>query len=176
MRAIPRTLIPTVLIASVSLAGCAWQSEVDALQAQNQQLQQQVAQEQARVGRLQGAIKYTVESDLLFAPGSWSIRPQGKRVMGDLATKLASSQENKLVVIGYTDNAPIGPELRGRGMTSNDELSQRRAESVVQFLVSRGVKSDLLTAQGRGEANPVAPNDTPQGRAKNRRVEISVAS
>ena len=176
MRATPRTLIPAVLIAAVSLSGCAWQSDLDAAQAQNAQLRQQLAQEQARVGRLQGAIKYTVESDLLFAPGSWTIAERGKRVMGDLATKLASTQENKLVVTGYTDNAPIGPALRDRGVTSNEELSQKRAESVVQFLVARGVKPDLLTAQGRGEADPIAPNDTSQGRAKNRRVEISVAS
>jgi chemotaxis protein MotB len=88
---------------------------------------------------------------------------------------LASTQENKLVVTGYTDNAPIGAGLRGQGIASNADLSQRRAESVVQFLVSQGVKPDLLSAQGRGEANPVASNDTPEGRAKNRRVEISVA-
>jgi chemotaxis protein MotB len=176
MRATPRTSIPAVLIAAISLSGCAWQSDLDALQAQNAQLRQQLAQEQARVARLQGAIKYTVESDLLFAPGSWSIRERGKQIMGDLAAKLASTQENRLVVTGYTDNAPIGPALRDRGVTSNEELSQKRAESVVQFLVARGVKPDLLTAQGRGEADPVAPNDTPQGRAKNRRVEISVAS
>jgi len=167
----------------MALAGCVSSSEYDAvrsqnaqLQAQNAQLQQQVAQQQAQVGRLQGAIKYTVESDLLFAPGSWTIRERGKHIMGDLAAKLAPSQENKLVVTGYTDNAPIGPTLRQRGITSNEELSKKRAESVVEFLVSQGVKADMLTAQGGGDANPVASNNTAQGRAKNRRVEISTGS
>ena len=95
--------------------------------------------------------------------------------MADMATKLASTQQNKLLVTGYTDNSPIGPELQRKGINSNSELSQKRADTVLQFLISQGVKPELLTAQGAGESNPVASNDTPQGRAKNRRVEISLA-
>ena len=61
-------------------------------------------------------------------------------------------------------------------MTSNLELSQKRAEAVMQFLISHGVRPDLLSAKGYGEADPVAPNTTPGGRAQNRRVEITLAS
>ena len=65
---------------------------------------------------------------------------------------------------------------RGRqGVTSNLELSQKRADTVMQFLISQGVKPSLLSAQGVGEADPVASNDTPAGRAQNRRVELTLA-
>ena len=75
---------------------------------------------------------------------------------------------------GYTDNAPIGPGLKQQGITSNQELSQKRADSVMEYLISQGVKPDLVSAHGYGEADPVAPNDTTQGRAKNRRVELTL--
>ena len=76
---------------------------------------------------------------------------------------------------GYTDNAPIGPALKRQGITSNQELSQKRAENVGQFLISQGVRPDLVQAQGYGDADPIAPNDTAKGRAQNRRVELALA-
>jgi outer membrane protein OmpA-like peptidoglycan-associated protein len=111
----------------------------------------------------------------LFAPGSWEIKPQGQQVIANLAKKLAPTQQNHLIVSGYTDNAPIGPALKQQGVTSNQDLSQKRAESVMQYLISQGVKADLVSARGFGDASPVAPNDTAQGRAQNRRVELSLA-
>jgi chemotaxis protein MotB len=168
-------LIVVSLLSTTFLTGCVvWQSDYDALQAQNQQLQQQVASDQQQISRLQGAIKYTVNSDLLFAPGSWQMRPQGQQVITNLAKKLAPTQQNHLMVSGYTDNAPIGPGLRQEGVTSNQELSQKRADAVMQYLISQGVKPDLISAQGFGDASPVAPNDSAQGRTQNRRVELSL--
>ena len=76
---------------------------------------------------------------------------------------------------GYTDNAPIGPALKRQGITSNQELSQKRADSVMQFLISQGVKPELVSAHGYGDADPVASNDTAAGRAQNRRVELTLA-
>jgi chemotaxis protein MotB len=164
------------LLSTTLLTGCVvWKSDYDTLQSQNQQLQQQIAADQQQISRLQGAIKYTVNSDLLFAPGSWEIKPQGQQVIANLAKKLAPTQQNHLVVSGYTDNAPIGPALKQQGVTSNQDLSQKRAESVMQYLISQGVKADLVSARGFGDASPVAPNDTAQGRAQNRRVELSLA-
>jgi len=176
-------LLAVSLLSTTLLSGCVvWKSDYDELKAQNQQLQQQVnaqsaqiAAEKAQVGRLQGAIKYTVNSDLLFPSGGWQMNASGKQVIARLAAKLAPTQQNKLVVSGYTDNAPIGPALQREGITSNQVLSQKRAENVMEFLVSQGVKPDLLSAQGFGEASPVASNATAQGRAKNRRVELSIA-
>jgi chemotaxis protein MotB len=164
------------LLSTTLLTGCVvWKSDYDTLQSQNQQLQQQIAADQQQISRLQGAIKYTVNSDLLFAPGSWEIKPQGQQVIANLAKKLAPTQQNHLIVSGYTDNAPIGPALKQQGVTSNQDLSQKRAESVMQYLISQGVKADLVSARGFGDASPVAPNDTAQGRAQNRRVELSLA-
>jgi chemotaxis protein MotB len=162
------------LLATTFLSGCVWKSDYEKLQAQNQQLQAQVAADQQQISRLQGAIKYTVNSDLLFQSGGWEISQQGQQIMANMAKKLAPTQQNHLLVSGYTDNAPIGPRLREEGVTSNQELSQKRADAVEQFLISQGVRADLITAKGFGEADPVAPNTTPQGRAQNRRVELSL--
>jgi len=138
-------------------------------------LSAQVAADKAQICRLQGAIKYTVNSDLLFRPGDWQMAERGKRIIAGFAAKLAPTQQNKILVSGYTDNAPIGPALQRQGITSNEILSQKRAENVMEYVVSLGVKPDLVSAQGFGDSNPVASNDTAQGRAQNRRVELSLA-
>jgi chemotaxis protein MotB len=111
---------------------------------------------------------------LLFAPGSWQMRPQGQKIIADFAKKLAPTQQNHLMVSGYTDNAPIGPALVREGVASNQDLSQKRADAVKQYLISQGVKPDLVAAQGFGDSSPVTQNDTAQGRAQNRRVELSL--
>jgi chemotaxis protein MotB len=169
------------LTASVILSACVSQSSYDQLQAQYQQAQQQnaalsaqVAADKAQICRLQGAIKYTVNSDLLFPSGGWQMSDRGKQIIANMATKLAPTQQNKILVSGYTDNAPIGPALQRQGITSNQDLSQKRAENVMEYLISQGVKPDLISAKGFGEADPVATNDTAKGRAQNRRVELSV--
>jgi chemotaxis protein MotB len=171
------------LVVPVLLTACVSQSAYEALQAQNQQLQAQTQQLQAQtaadqmqISRLQGAIKYSVNSDLLFSPGSSEISVQGTQIIAKLAAKLAPTQQAKLVVNGYTDNAPIGAALKRQGVASNQDLSQRRAESVMQFMISQGVKPELVSAIGHGESDPIAPNTTPDGRAQNRRVEITIAS
>ena len=168
-------LVAGVVLVPLASSGCVvWKSDYDALKAQNQQLQSQNQQLQAQVERLQHAMAYTVNSDLLFKSGSWEMSDRGKDIIAKLAQKLAPTQQNKLMVSGYTDNAPIGPGLKKRGVTSNRELSQKRADAVMQFLISQGVKPDIVAAKGFGEADPVAPNDTTQGRAQNRRVVLSV--
>jgi chemotaxis protein MotB len=177
-----RSIVFAPLLGSVLLSGCVWKSDYDNAVAQNQQLQQQntadqqqIATDKAQISRLQGAIKYTVNSDQLFAPGSWQMSAQGKQIIAKMASQLAPTQQNKLLVTGYTDNAPIGPALQQQGITSNQVLSQKRAETVMQYLISQGLNPSLVTARGLGDADPVASNDTAQGRAKNRRVELTLA-
>ena len=87
---------------------------------------------------------------------------------------LAGLQNTKVVVGGYTDNTPVGPALQRRGVSNNVDLSSKRADAVVSYFKSQGVNPNLLSAQGFGDANPVASNDTPEGRAKNRRVDITL--
>jgi chemotaxis protein MotB len=135
----------------------------------------EAAAEKAQIGRFQEAIKFTVNSDLLFRSGSWEMSPRGKDIIAKLAPKLAPYQQNKLVVNGYTDNTPISPALKRQGVTSNEVLSQKRAEAVMDDLISAGVKPDMIAARGFGEASPIASNKTAQGRAKNRRVEVTLA-
>ena len=62
-----------------------------------------------------------------------------------------------------------------QGITSNLVLSQKRADNVMQFMISQGVNPSMVSAKGFGDADPVASNDTPEGRAKNRRVELTLA-
>jgi len=168
-----RTL--TLLAATTMLGGCVvWRSDYDTLKTQNAQLQQQIAQDQQQIRRLQGAIKYTINSDALFPSGSWEMNSNGQEIIARFADKLAATQQNQILVAGYTDNAPIGARLRQEGVDSNQVLSEKRAEAVREFLISRGVRPELVVAKGFGETNPVAPNTTAQGRAQNRRVELSI--
>jgi chemotaxis protein MotB len=182
VNAIKTPLIAGTLLSTMLLGGCVSQSRYDALQAQNQQLQQQtdaqaaqIASDKQQIARLQGAIKYTVNSDLLFQSGGWTMSNRGKQIISTMASKLAPTQQNKILVSGFTDNAPIGAALRAQGVTSNQELSEKRAETVMQYLISQGLNPNLVTAKGFGEANPIASNDTASGRAQNRRVELSLA-
>ena len=100
---------------------------------------------------------------------------EAQRTLSKIVPILAPKQQAKLKVNGYTDNVPIGPGLKSQGITSNLELSQKRADTVTQFLIVQGVNPNLVSAQRFGEQDPVASNDTPQGRAQNRRVELTLA-
>ncbi|HUK60674.1 MAG TPA: OmpA family protein [Stellaceae bacterium] len=138
-------------------------------------IKQQMASDEQHIRRLQDAIKYTVNSDLLFPSGSWKMSAGGEQLIAKLAPQLAPYQQQKIVVNGYTDNAKVGAALRKDGVKTNEELSQKRADAVMAYLVSKGVNKDLVSAHGYGESDPIAPNDTAQGRSENRRVEIQLA-
>jgi chemotaxis protein MotB len=165
--------------AMLGLAGCVTQRKYDALEARYQQLNQtmsaEIASNQMQITRLQNAIKVTVNDELLFPSGEWEMPAEAQQTLGKIIPILAPMQQTKIMVTGYTDNVPIGPGLTRQGITSNEVLSQKRADNVTQYLISQGVKPSLLSAKGFGEADPVASNDTPEGRAQNRRVELTVA-
>jgi chemotaxis protein MotB len=161
------------------LAGCVSQQKYDTLDAQYQQLNQtmsaEVASNQMHITRLRDAIKVSINDELLFPSGGWEMPVAAQQSLRKIVPILAPKQQAKLLVNGYTDNVPIGPGLQRQGITSNQELSQKRADTVMQFLIAQGVNPSLVSAQGFGEANPVASNDTPEGRAQNRRVELTLA-
>lgn len=167
-----------IVLLTGMLAGCVWPSSYDALENDynqlNQRLSGEISQQQVHITRLQGAIKVAVNSELLFPSGGWQMPAQAAQTIAKMAPILAPFQQTHVVVTGYTDNVPIGPELQAQGIANNQQLSLKRAQTVMQYLISQGVNPNLLSAQGLGDADPVASNDTPQGRAQNRRVELTL--
>jgi chemotaxis protein MotB len=142
----------------------------------NQAMSAEVGAKNMQISRLQDAIRVSVNSELLFPSGGWEMSANAKESIAKIAAILAPHQTTKISVNGYTDSTPIGPGLMKEGITSNLILSQKRADNVTQYMISQGVNPALVSARGFGEANPVASNDTPGGRAQNRRVELTVAA
>jgi len=177
-RMMTHRLVVVALFAAPLLAGCVSESKYDALDQEylslNQRMSTELGANQMQISRLQGAIKVTVNGELLFPSGGWQMPAAAQQTIAKMAPILAPMMQTRIAVNGYTDNTPIGPELAAQGVPTNIVLSQRRADTVMQFLISQGVNPGLLTAQGFGDANPVASNDTAQGRAQNRRVELSI--
>jgi chemotaxis protein MotB len=168
MTTLQATAAGAICLGALILSGCVSQSQFDAAVAQNQQLKAQLA-------ALQAQQKYVEAADLLFPSGGYQLSPAGQaELANNIAPKLRNLQNAKIVVYGYTDNTPVGPVLQRPGIPDNLELSTRRAAAVVTFLVSQGVNPNIISAKGVGDTRPVAPNDTPQGRAQNRRIEITV--
>jgi chemotaxis protein MotB len=161
------------------LAGCVTQQKYDALQSRYDQLNQTMSSEigakEMHIERLQNAIKVTVNDQLLFPSGDWQMPAAAQQTIAKMTPILAPMQQTTIMVSGYTDNVPIGAGLMRRGITSNLVLSQKRADNVMQFMISQGVKPSLISAQGFGDADPVASNDTADGQAQNRRVELTLA-
>ena len=141
----------------------------------NKAMSADVAGKQMQIARLQDAIQVVVNSELLFPSGRWEMSETAKQMIDRIAAVLARYQTSKILVKGFTDDVPIGPGLAREGVTTNLILSQRRADTVMQYLISRGVKPALVSAKGFGDADPVASNATAAGRAQNRRVELSVS-
>ncbi len=169
------------------IAGCVSQQKYDESQQKNAELEQQydelnkamgaeVAGKNMQISRMQDAIKVSVNSELLFPSGGWEMSEGAKTSIAKIAAILAPHQTSQINVNGYTDSTPIGPGLAKQGITTNLILSQKRADNVMQYMISQGVKSNLVSAHGFGESNPVASNDTPAGKAQNRRVELTVAT
>jgi chemotaxis protein MotB len=164
----PAAAAGTLCLSALILSACVSQSQYDAAVAENQQLKAQLA-------ALQAQQKYVEAGDYLFPSGGFQLSPAGQaELANNIAPKLKGLQNAKVVVYGFTDNVPVGPELQRQGIPDNLVLSTRRATTVVTFLISQGVNPNIISAKGVGDTRPVAPNDTPQGRAQNRRMEITV--
>ncbi|MGC2201095.1 MAG: OmpA family protein [Stellaceae bacterium] len=110
--------------------------------------------------------------DMLFPEGGHQLSAQGKQALNQYVPRLQALQNGKVVVYGYTDNKPVGRALQRAGIANNIDLSSRRADNVVAYFQSQGVNPNILSAKGFGDEHAVASNDTPQGRAQNRRIEI----
>ena len=120
-------------------------------------------------------LRIRLPEDVLFNSGHAELNPDGLRVVRELGERLAAVTMGAIDVEGHTDDRPISGALADRFPT-NWELSTARATQVVRlFAEDTGIAAERLTASGFGPHRPVASNDTPQGRAANRRIEIRVA-
>jgi chemotaxis protein MotB len=169
-----KILFAGALASVILLNGCVTETKYNALEQEYQQLQAALSADQAQIVLLEGKLKVTMVDQVLFPEGGFRLNSQSKAVLSKLVPTLSALQQTKIVVDGYTDNVPIGPGLKREGISSNLELSSRRADGVVDYLVNQGVNQNLISAQGFGESNPVASNDTPEGRAQNRRIELTL--
>ena len=110
---------------------------------------------------------------VLFASGSAKLKPEGVRVLSELGPVLASLEGREFQVGGHTDNKPISPKLTKRFPT-NWELSGARATNVSKLLMEYSVPDVRISAAAYADTQPVADNDTDEGRALNRRIEIAL--
>ena len=126
------------------------------------------------ISKLQGKLTVNILDRILFDSGEAVVKPDGEAVLQKIATILKQHPELKIHVIGHTDNVPIRPGARSR-FASNWELSTERALAAVRFLTERaGVAPQRLGAVGYGEFRPIADNATAEGRARNRRIAITI--
>ena len=126
------------------------------------------------ISQLQGKLTVNILDRVLFDSGEAVLKPAGEAVLQKIAGILALHPELKIHVIGHTDNVPIRAGSRGR-FASNWELSTARALAAVRSLTeAAGVDPRRVGAVGYGEFRPVADNATPEGRAKNRRIAITI--
>ena len=114
------------------------------------------------------AIKVTFESGILFPTNGTTLSAAAKNQLATFSTQMKDLQDTDITIYGHTDNT---------GSASvNERISLQRAQSVASYLESRGIKASRIHSEGKSFNNPVADNDTAEGRAKNRRVEVYVTA
>lgn len=119
------------------------------------------------------AVKVTFDSGILFATGSSTLSSTAQSSLFQFANVLKNNADCDVAVQGYTDNAGWKNSTAAQSQQKNLELSQQRAQSVTNYLLSQGVSTtQIRSTMGYGEANPVADNATAAGKAQNRRVEV----
>ena len=128
------------------------------------------------ISRLQGKLTVNILDRILFDSGEAELKPGGETVLRKVAEVLSQHPALQIHVIGHTDNVPIRAGGRNR-YASNWELSMARATAAVRFLSEKaGVDPRRLGAVGYGEFRPIADNSTAEGRARNRRIAITILS
>ena len=146
--------------------------------AQLEQEQQELTDEVTRWA-VRGAIKMQMLADglhlilphdVLFASGTTTLSSEGHELIAELVQEI-NQQPYQIAVLGFTDNVPVGPKLAER-YPSNWELAGARAASVVRVMEEEGIPATQLVAVSRGETEPIASNDTDEGRAQNRRIDV----
>ncbi len=165
--------------------------QVDALEQQKTQLltasQQTLSQydslvrnltEEVKKGELQvrqykDMLTVDVAEQLFFDSGRANLKDTGKAVLKKVGEALKGYEDKVIRIVGHTDNVPISKSAQ-KVFPSNWELSVARATTVVRYLQEVGIPPERMIASGRAEYQPISENDTPEGRKKNRRIEITL--
>lgn len=145
-----------------AMAGNVWSHRMEEKQRALEQATRGTGMEVSRMPDNQ--IKLTVPADVSFAPGSADIKPELRIVLDQFAQGLQDQPGAHVRIVGHADATGTDE--------ANDRLSTQRALSVRDYLVDRGVNASRIDTAGRSSREPIASNDTMQGRARNRRVEI----
>ncbi|MFC1619911.1 flagellar motor protein MotB [Candidatus Neomarinimicrobiota bacterium] len=150
----------------------------DRLQQLYDELSEKLAAEISRgeitITELRNKLSINILSQILFLSGEAEVRQQGREVLNRVSDVLQTVQRQRIQIIGHTDNVPVGEKLQPRYPT-NWELSTARATTVARLLIEEyGVNPKLISVSGYAEYKPVAANDTKEGRAQNRRIEIAL--
>jgi len=135
------------------------------------EMKEEIDHGQVVITELKGKLTLDVVDKILFDSGQTQIKPEGLAVLKRVVDILMTVSDKTIHVEGHTDDVPIGGALAKRYPT-NWELSAARATTVTRYLEKEGLDPALLSAAAFGEHQPVADNDTPEGRAKNRRIAI----
>lgn len=122
-----------------------------------------------KVRIVEGRMVVVLATDVLFASGSATLSKEGKAAVAEVAQLLASIPNRKFQVEGHTDNVPTR-----NAQFSNWELASARALTVLKTMIDAGMPTDRISAASFGESKPATSNDTPEGRAANRRIEIII--
>jgi outer membrane protein OmpA-like peptidoglycan-associated protein len=124
----------------------------------------QIDDETFRITASTGGLRITADADALFAQGGETLSDAGRSELAMIADRLASGPGGTLAIIGHTDD-------RGDA-AANEALSTRQAEAVSEVFRAAGIRDSFIQVIGSGESSPVAGNTSPEGRARNRRVDI----
>ncbi len=135
-------------------------------------LEGEIQRGELTISNLEGKLTVNLLNQILFDSGATQLREEGKVVLKNLGDVLSRFPDRALQIAGHTDDVPISPRLLERFPT-NWELSTARATSVIHFLQQEvGLPGNRLIAAGFSEYHPVTDNETVEGRARNRRIEI----
>ena len=143
------------------------QSQYDALV---RSLTEEVKKGELQVRQYKDMLTVDVAEQLFFDSGRADLKDTGKAVLKKVGEALKGYEDKVIRIVGHTDNVPIKTKV----FPSNWELSVARATTVVRYLQEVGIPPERMIASGRAEYQPVAENDTPDGRKKNRRIEITL--
>jgi chemotaxis protein MotB len=136
-------------------------------------LTEEVKKGELQVRQYKDMLTVDVAEQMFFDSGRANLKSSGKAVLKKVGEVLKGYDDKVIRVVGHTDNVPLAKALQ-KVFPSNWELSAARATTVVRYLQEVGIPPERMVATGRAEYAPIAPNDTAEGRKKNRRIEITL--